>query len=186
VSEPNATEQGISQPEEIGKFQGVLVTEETFARPLQEVWPVFKDIASWYTEYTWEVESGPGYASDGGLAEGQRIKVTSSHSFPRLQSEKVEDSPEYFVTDVLKVVPESEIVSSLSGRAFDWERFTSFYVWRLAPSGEGTKVTIESYTEVELSRALPVDEYAAYREELNANWFRSWSTAFAGLSEVLG
>ena len=61
----------------------VMHTEMTFAHPLSKLWPVFKDMRRWYTEYTFDVISGPPYDPDTGLAEGQVLKVVTSAPFPR-------------------------------------------------------------------------------------------------------
>src|SRR5579863_1284478 len=54
----------------------VLHTQATLDRPVSMVWPAFRDMKSWYTEYAFEVLSGPPYQAGPGLAEQQIMKVT--------------------------------------------------------------------------------------------------------------
>jgi hypothetical protein len=85
-----------------GTFHFTNTIEFTVDRPLNEVWPVFSDTRSWYTEYTWEVLSGPPYDSGSRLLEGQLLKVTSSHSFPRTADVGDNSGPEYFLTKMIR------------------------------------------------------------------------------------
>jgi hypothetical protein len=159
-------------------------TELTLDYPVCDVWPVFRDMGSWYTEYAFETLEGPSYDAEGGLLEDQVLKVTSSHSFPRIAGAD-DTAPEYFIVKTIKVVPEKEIVSVMSGNAYDWKRYTVFYAWTLAESASQTTILVDSYGEAELERPLPKDEYLKYDDELSKNWHRSWTKAFGNLREVV-
>jgi hypothetical protein len=149
------------------------------------VWPVFKDMRSWYPEYTFEVLAGPPYETGSGLMEHQVIKVTSSHTFPTVPNSEDAGRPDYFVTKIIKVTPPEKIVAVLSGSAYDWKQYCSFYVWTLTGTETRTTILVESYAEAELAKPLSKDEYAQYHDELTKNWHRSWSTAFANLRHVM-
>jgi hypothetical protein len=163
----------------------VLHTGVALDRPRDQVWPVFRDVRSWYGEYVWEIIDGPLYEEGVGLMEGQVIKVTSSHPFPRATAAVEDEAPDYFVTKKIKVTPPSEIVSVLWGSAFDWKKFTSFYIWRLLDEGRTTRVSIESLGRGELATPLPRAEYDVYEAAVIENWHRSWSTALAALKDIV-
>jgi hypothetical protein len=167
------------------RFDYVMHTQLTLDRPLEEVWPVFKDIRRWYTEYTWEVISGPEYQSGVGLVEDQVIKVKSSKGLTREPNSDVVEGPEYFIQKTIKVVPQKEIVVALSGSAYDWKQYTVFYVWTMTEKGRKTTVYIDSYGEAELATALPKREFSEYYGRFTKDWHHSWSEAFMNLRKVL-
>jgi hypothetical protein len=168
----------------IGTMRWVLRTSATFAHPVATVWATFRDIRRWYTEYTWDVIDGPAY--DAGLLEGQTLSLRSTHPLPRIPTADAEaDVREDYITTILRVVPEEEIVSVLSGSVYDLRRYTSFYVWRLAGREAATTVSIETYGDAELATALTREQFAEYERQFNSNWHRSWSTALANLERML-
>jgi hypothetical protein len=160
-------------------------TETTLDRQMSEVWDIFRDIRRWYTEYSFEVVSGPPYETGVGLLEDQVLKVTGSKGLPRAYSEEMAGS-QYYIQKNIKVTPQKEIVAVLSGSAYDWRRYTAFYVWRLTEHAAKTTISIDGYVEAELFKPLPTGEFARYRQALVENWHRSWAEAFASLKEVLG
>jgi len=172
--------------EEIPIIHWVLDTEMTVPCPLPVAWCLFKDIRMWYTEYSWEVTSGPAYERDNGLEEGQTLKLVSTHPLPRIPVEKRVETPEHYVTKILKVRPSAEIVSVLSGSIYDLKQYTAFYVWRLEEAETGTRIAIETYGEAELVSPLQPDQMSEYMESFVSNWHRSWSTAFANYARALG
>jgi hypothetical protein len=175
----------MTQSNLISTIHSVLHTELTLDRPLSEVWPVFKDMRSWYTEYAWEVISGPPYETGVGLLEDQVLRVKSSHPFPRVANAGDSTGPEYFVTKILKIVPQREIVSVLSGRAYDWRQYTSFYVWKMTEAAAKTTILIDVFGEAELETPLSKQALSKYQDELTSNWYRSWSTAFGNLKRIM-
>jgi hypothetical protein len=160
-------------------------TDTVIDRPVKEVWPVFRDLEGWYREYSLEVLYGPPYEAESGLLEGQVLKATSSHSFPRMAGLQDSKGPEYFITKIMRVVSEKEIVSVLAGSAYDWEEYTSFYIWRLSELQGATTITVDGVGGAKLSRPLSEVEFTAYNAALVENWHRSWSTAFESLKKVM-
>jgi hypothetical protein len=118
--------------------------------------------------------------------EDQVMRVKSSHGFPRAPDSDAAGELEYFVQRTIRVVPQREIVVVLSGSAYDWRRYTAFYVWRLKEDAGRTYISIDGYAEAELSTALPDAEFAKYHAELDRNWQRSWTEALGSLEMVLG
>jgi hypothetical protein len=163
----------------------VLHTEFALAYPLSEVWRVFKDMRRWYTEYTFEVVSGPSYQAESGLLEDQVLKVTSSMDFPRASNSDDAAGPQYFIHKTIKVSPPKEIVAVLSGCAYDWKRYTVFYVWRMTEQEKETTIFVDSYGEAELVNPLPKDELSVYRAKFAKHWHCSWSQAFVNLKKVM-
>jgi hypothetical protein len=162
----------------------VLHTEVTLDYPVEKVWRTFKDMASWYTEYSFETVAGPPYEADSGLLKGQVLKLRSSKGLPRAPNSDG-GGPEYFIQKTLEVVPHNEIVVVLSGAAYDWKRVTSFYVWRMTEKATRTTILIDTYGEAELLRPLPRLEFSEYWDTLEKNWHRSWSEALANLEKVM-
>jgi hypothetical protein len=175
----------MTNDETVSILESALQTELVLHRPLEDVWPAFRDMRTWYTEYAWEIVSGPPYEAEVGLVEGQVIKVTSSHPFPRTAAANEHAAPDYFMTKIIKVVPPHEIVCVLWGRAFDWEDYTSFYIWRLKDDGTATTVSIDSVERARLAAPLRPDEFATYEGALTENWHRSWSTALAAFRALV-
>jgi hypothetical protein len=163
----------------------------TLEYPVDEVWPVFKDMRRWYAEFIWENISGPSYESERGLAVGQILKVGMAPSkvfAPEAFEGKPEPdrtaNPDYFLMKTLVLVPEQEIVSVLWGSAFDWDQYTEFYVWKISAIGaHQTRISIDSYLEVHLATATPESEYI---EVWSRGWRRSWSDSIGELKKILG
>jgi hypothetical protein len=170
--------------ETVSILESALRTQVVLHRPLAEVWACFRDMRAWYTEYTWELVAGPPYEAGVGLAEGQVIKVTSSHPFPRTGSGS-QGGPDFFMSKIIKVVHPHEIVCVLWGQAFDWEDYTSFYIWRLGGDDATTTVSIDSVERAQLATPMRPDDFAAYKAALEDNWHRSWSTALAAFRELV-
>jgi hypothetical protein len=166
-------------------FHWVLSTNVTVAHPLAVVWSVFRDPRKWYTEYTWEVVSGPPYEASGGLLEGQTLKCRSTHPLPRIPTASEATVSEDYFVKFLKVIPSSEIVSVLSGSVYDFQRYTAFYVWKLVDNESATTVTVDTYGEAHLAAPLTTDQLDEYTDEFNVNWHRSWSTAFLNFGRTL-
>jgi hypothetical protein len=158
----------------------------TFACPaeLKRVWPVFRDVRRWYTEYDWLVVDGPPYGKSGGLAEGQTVEVRFGNRAASLGRTPLETIPSVFLTEMLKV-RDYEIVSALAGETEEWTRYTQFYVWRLAEAGAETKITIESYTEMALREPMGGAQRGTYEDDLFRNWNESWETALEGLTRTM-
>ena len=169
----------------VSTMHWALHTEAKFGRHAREVWPVFRDIRSWYTEYTFDVISGPPYQAGVGLVEDQVMKVTSSKGLPRTSGSTAAGAPEFFIHKTIKVDPPMEIVVLLSGSAYDFKQYTSFYVWKVMESDNDTTILVNTYGEAELIERLPTREFLAYREEIASNWRRSWSEAFVSLKKAL-
>lgn len=171
-------------PDLISTMHEIARTQLTLAQPRDVVWSSFRDIRAWYTEYSWDVVSGPGYELAMGLAEGQVLQVFSSHPFPRTDGT---DSPaEKLVVRVVEVDEPNRIVVMLSGRAvFDYERFTGFYVWSVGEGDDGTTVTIDGFFEADLQTPLSPAALAEYKQALAVNWHRSWTTALENLRRRL-
>ena len=165
-------------------LHAVAHTDRVVGHPRSRVWALFRDIRTWYREYRFEVVSGPPYEAAVGLMEGQTLKVTGSKGLPRAYTGDAL-GPEYYLQKNIKVTPENEIVVVLSGSAYDWTRYTAFYVWRLAEHTRDTLISIDSYVEAHLFRPLPTSEWSRYLEELEKNWHRSWSEALSALEAVL-
>jgi hypothetical protein len=175
--------------ERISTWQYVQQTKVTLNHPVGEVWRVLKDMRRWYTEYTLEVISGPPYRAGLGLMEGQILKVTSNGVLRReLALEPDSEStngPEWLTAKIVKVVPRKEIVTVLTGRAFDWKRYTVFYVWRTTEVGKKATVHVDSYGDVDLIKPLSKAEFATYYKRFTKEWKHSWSGAFANLRKAL-
>ena len=165
-------------------LHAVAHTDRTVGHPRSRVWSLFRDMRSWYSEYSFEVLSGPPYDAAVGFVEGQTLKVTGSRGLPRAH-EGDAPGPQYYIQKNIKVAPQKEIVVVLSGSAYDWRRYTAFYVWRFAEQARDTLISIDSYVEAELFKPLPAIEFLSYRQELERNWHRSWSEALATLETVL-
>lgn len=177
--------QKVAEADLISTVHWVLHTELTLDRPVGEVWPVFKDMKAWYTEYTFEVISGPSYQAGLGLLEDQVLKLTSSKGLPRAPNSKDTAGPQHFIQKTIKVAPQKEIVAVLSGRAYDWRQYTSFYVWRMTETTTNTTIFVDSYGEAELVTPLPRGEVSGYQDTLTRNWHRSWSEAFVSLRKIM-
>jgi hypothetical protein len=179
--------QKVAEGNLISKMYWVLHTEVALDRPLSEVWPVFKDIKRWYTEYTVEDVSGPSYQSGSGLAEDQVLKVIPKDlkSFPRASNSADAAGPQYFIQKTIKVVPQKEIVILLSEPSFDYKRRTQFYVWKMSGNAKKTTIFIDAYGEAELAKPLPKGDFLDYYDKRTRNFQRSWSEAFATLRKVL-
>jgi hypothetical protein len=161
-------------------------TDVSLARPVDEVWPVFRDLPSWYTEYEYELIEGPPYDPARGLEEGQVHRVVFTYDFPRASADDTADAgPDYVISKVIRVDAPHEIVKVLWGAAFDWPSYTSFYIWKLLDDGGSTTVSIDSVGRAELARPLTQAEHDAYRAEIEANWHRSWSTALGDLRALV-
>jgi hypothetical protein len=169
----------------ISTMHCTLHTEVTLDFPVSEVWSVFKDMRRWYAEYTFEVISGPPYEAGGGLQEGHVIKVSSSKGLPRAPNSGDALGPQYYISRTIKVVPQQEIVNVLSGRGFDWQRYTMFYVYKMAEQASKTTLSVDQYAEAELVQPLTQAEFSDYYAQLTRNWQRSWSEAFVNLENVL-
>lgn len=164
----------------------VLETSVVIDLPVSEVWTVFRDMRRWYTEYDFQVVDGPAYDPEIGICEGQVYRLKSSVPLPRTGEGDGESGPEEFTSQVLKVVPERETVTVITGSAYDFKRHTSFYVRRLFDDPAGTRVVIESYGEAELFHPLDRERLREFESDLAANWLRSWTTALTNLTTVLG
>jgi hypothetical protein len=164
-------------------MHGVSGKDLLIEQPRDTVWPILRDIRSWYPEYDWKVVDGPAYESGGGLQEGQTMELRSTHPLPRVDAAE-SGRGDFYTTKMLKVA-DWEIVSVLYGQVYDWKRYTAFYVWRLVESGPNTVFTVDSYLEAEFVDPLSDEELDDYRQRLTDNWHRSWSTAFDGLVRVL-
>jgi hypothetical protein len=169
----------------LSTFEFAVHTGSSIARRVEDVWRVFRDLPSWYTEYTYELVAGPPYDSATGLEVGQVHKVVFSYEFPRTAEGGDRDGPDYVISKVIKVDPPHEIVKVLWGAAFDWPSYTSFYVWKLLEDAQGTTVSIDSFGRAELEHPLTRDEYAAYEAAIVENWHRSWSTALRDLRALV-
>jgi hypothetical protein len=169
----------------ISTMHCALHTEVTLAFPVSEVWAVFKDMRRWYAEYTFEVISGPPYEVGAGLQEGHVIKVISSKGLPRALNSGDALGPQHYISKTIKVVPQKEIVNVLSGRAFDWKRYTFFYIYKMVAHAKKTTISVDQYAEAELVQSLTQAEFADYYDQLTRNWHRSWSEAFVNLEKVL-
>jgi hypothetical protein len=165
----------------------VLHTGTSIEHPLSRVWRAFRDIRTWYSEYEFEVVSGAPYRAGVGLVEGQLIKVTPLTPFPRTSDTNEGDGAQYFLQKTIRIVPQREIVVLLSGGpAYDFRRYTQFYVWRVAVQGEkSTTIFIDSYGEADLKQPLREVEYVEYQDKLTRNFYRSWAEAFTQLKKNL-
>ena len=179
-----SNEQIAPTSDQISILQYALHTERVCEIPLSQVWPVFKDMRRWYTEYAFESVSGPPYQEGPGLVEDQVLKVTSSKGFPRASKSDAE-GPQPFTMKTIKVIPRSEIVAVLSGNTSDWKRYTQFYVWMLLETGSKTTIVVDTYGEAELTKSLSKREFTVYYDKLAGNWQRSWSEALASLRRLL-
>lgn len=161
-----------------------LLTELTLNRPVNEVWPVFKDFYSWYTEYTIELVSGPTYQSGAGLVEEQVLKVTPTKDFTDAYSEEA-SGPRYYIQKTIKIVPEKDIVAMLSGSAYDFAQYTSFYSWKMIPAAKQTTILVGNYGQATLFKPLSSGGLSGYLEKFSRNWHRSWSEAFVSLQKAM-
>jgi|SRR5581483_5841693 len=155
--------------------------------PLDEVWSLFNDMGRWYTDYTIEQISGPDYFEAGpAFLENQQLVATSSKRFVRTpNSERDPDEAHPIPVKIIKVVPGREIVSLLTGSAYDWTRFTAFYIWTLEEQGTGTSISIRQYGEAEFEKPLTPDELRDYKADLRTKFNESWSNALANLAGML-
>jgi hypothetical protein len=169
----------------ISTINWVKHTELTLDRVVQEVWPVFRDMRRWYTEYSFEVLSGPAYLAGSGLLEGQVLKVKSSMGLPKAPDADDVAGPQYLIVKTIKVDPQKEIVAVLSGCAYDWRQFTSFYVWSMTENAGKTTIFVDAYGQAEMFKPLSKGECTGYEDELTKNWHRSWSEAFMNLQKVV-
>jgi hypothetical protein len=165
----------------------VLHTDIAIQHPLSRVWPAFRDIRAWYWEYHFEVVAGAPYLAGDGLVEGQVIKVTPRTSFPRASKSDGDGSAEYFLQKTIRVVPNREIVVLLSGGpAYDFSRYTQFYVWKVMENGEkSTTLSIDCYGEAALRQPLREDEYVEHQDRLAKNFYQSWAQALEQLKKTL-
>jgi hypothetical protein len=168
----------------ISTMHWVLHTEFNLDYPVCDVWPVFKDMRSWYAEYAFEDVSGPAYRAGSGLLEDQVLGLTSSKGLPRV-SKSDAAGPELVILKTLKVNPCKEIVAVLSGRAYDWKHYTAFYVWRMTEQSKNTTIFVDTYGEAELIKPLPQDAFSEYHDAITQSWHRSWADAFAELKKVM-
>jgi hypothetical protein len=170
----------------ISTVQWVINIEWSVDRPASEVWPVFKDMRRWYTEYSFEVLSGPPYRTGLGLLEGQVLKVKSSRGpLGDADSEYSEaEGPQYYIFKVVKVSA-AEIVGVLSGSAYDWKQFTQFYVWKITEKANKSTIFVDAYGEAELYHPLRKSELPAWNDKQDKNFHRSWLEAFANLPKVM-
>jgi hypothetical protein len=182
----STVEKKVSESALIPTIHWVLHTELTLDYPAREVWPVFRDMRRWYTEYAFEVVSGPSYRAESGLMEDQVLKMMSSTGLPRTPNTGDVEGPHYYIVKIIKVVPQKEIVSLLSGSAYDWRQYTSFYVWKLHEMARQTIVLIDTYGEAEFVKPLLAGDFSDYQDRLVENWHRSWSEAFVGLKQAMG
>jgi hypothetical protein len=177
----------------VSTWHYVMHTELKVDHPLSEVWPVFKDMRRWYTEYTFEeVISGPPYESPSGLLEDQVLKLGLENGVPsgfpgESKTHGATERPE-FIMKTLKVIPQKEIVVALWGPAHSigWKRYTTFYVWKMNEIGNQTSIFVDSYGQVELAKPLHKAEFSKYYEAFASSWQRSWRDAFINFREVLG
>lgn len=172
IAEPaNTTETDL-----ISTAHWVLHTEWTLDRPLSEVWPVFKDMFRWYTEYTVDHVSGPSYQAGSGLAEDQVLKLTRASNFDDAAGSQ------HFVIyqKTINVVPQKEIVIVLSGPVSGWKQ----YVWKMKAKAKTTTIFIDAYGEAELVKPLSKGELTEYHEKLTRDWHRSWSKALLNLKQI--
>jgi hypothetical protein len=184
-SQSSAGQDGGATPVSILHY--VMHTDVTLSHTVSEVWPIFKDMRRWYTEYAFEVKSGPPYDPTTGLVEGQVLKVVSRVAFPREPgATKTPREPEYFVVETIKVVPRKQIVAVVSGSAYDFKRYTVFYLWTMQESEGKTIVDIDSYGEAHLVNALSKAKFADYYNAFDKNWHRSWSNALSNLKATMG
>jgi hypothetical protein len=177
--------QKVMEADQIATMHWVLHTELTLDVPASEVWPVVKDMRRWYSEYAIEVVSGPSYQDGSGLMEDQVLKMTSSKSLPRISNSDDAGEPQPYIVKIIKVVRQKEIVSLLSGSAYDFKHYTSFYVWKLMELAKKTTVLVDTYGEADLVKPLSMGALSDYRDKLIKNWHRSWSEAFVNLKNVL-
>jgi hypothetical protein len=168
----------------ISTMHWVYHTETTLDRPVREVWPVFRNFFSWYTEYACEWVSGPAYDSGSGLAEDQVLHVKSPMDLPRAHPEEAR-GPKYYVQRTIRVVPEREIVVVLSGSVYDFRQYTAFYVWRMQETAARTTILIDNFGEGTLFKPLSKGDLSKYYDKFTQNWHRSWSEAFVNLRRVL-
>jgi hypothetical protein len=163
-----------------------LHTRLTLNHPVTEVWPLFQDMRRWYTEYAFEVISGPAYEPGVGLLEHQVLKLTSSVGFPKTPGtdDPLGGAP-YFTSRIVRVAPQEQIVAAIYGAAYDFKRQTSFYVWRMVTAGSDTAIHVDTYGEAELIQPLDPEGMAQYTRELERNWQRSWSEAFLNLGKII-
>ncbi len=174
------------ETEQITTLSWVKHTDVMLPHPVRIVWPVFRDMSRWYSEYHFETVSGPPYQSGTGFLEGQVVRVKSSVGMPRSpNTAAVPEGPEHFLVKTLKVTPEREIVVVLSGNAYDWRQIVQFYVWRMAPQAEHTALSIDAYGRVELFQPIAQAEASEYESRLLKNWHRSWSEALQSLKSML-
>ena len=89
------------------------------------------------------------------------------------------------MVETIKVLPRREIVAVVSGSAYDWKRYTVFYVWTMHERNEKTVVDIDSYGEADLVTPLQTAEFARYYDAFDKEWHRSWSKALASLGKSL-
>jgi hypothetical protein len=164
--------------------QWVVNIESTIARSASDVWPVFKDMKRWYTEYSFEVVSGPPYRAGLGLLEGQVLKVKSSRG-PLGEPDEDAPGPHYYIVKVIKVSAHNEMVVVLSGSAYDFKQYTQFYVWKITEKAGKSTILIDAYGEAEFFTPLPKGELPEFHNSLDKNFHRSWSEAFVGLQKVM-
>jgi hypothetical protein len=160
--------------------------ELTLNHPLKEVWTVFNDMRRWYPEYSIETVSGPSYETGPAFLEDQVLTVTSSKDFVRTaNSEHEPGQPQPLTAKIIKVVPEKEIVCLLSGRAFDWENYTAFYIWKFSEKSGQTTIDVDQVGEAAFVSPLTKKEFAEYQNMLSDAFQLSWSNAFSNLTRVM-
>jgi hypothetical protein len=162
-------------------------TELVVERPVREVWPLFKDMGRWYTKYAFEVLSGPPYEEGPGLTEGQVLKLTSSMGLP-WSADAAVAGPQNLIARVIRVAEQNdtrEIVVYLSGSAYDWKRYTLFYVLRSVEGSGATTIIVNAYGEAEFVAHLSEVELTAYREQFTQGWQASWSEAFESFKRII-
>jgi hypothetical protein len=168
----------IAEADLISTAHWALHTELTLDRRLSEVWPVFKDMRRWYTEYTFENVSGPSYQASSGLQDGQVLKLTRA-------SDDGAGSQPFIYAKTVKVAPQKEIVVVLFGPAHGWSRYSDFYVLKMTQRARHTTIFVDSYVEAELVKPLPKGEFSDYHDQFTRDWQHSWSEAFVNLSKVI-
>lgn len=159
-------------------------THLTLAQPRDVVWSAFRDMRTWYTEYTWEVISGPSYEQGMGFAEGQIMKISIANPLPR--ADGMNPPAAGYVAEVLVDEPNRIIVAATGEEAEYYERATSFYSFSIDESDEGTTVAVESLSVAYLQTPLDPGELAEYKQALAAGWHHSWDTALENLRRQLG
>lgn len=175
----------VAEADAISTMQWARHTQMTLERPLADVWPIFRDIRRWYSKYSFDVISGESYETGPGLAQDQVLRLTSATPPPRTSVSAHSLQPQHLVTKMLKVVPQQEIVSVLSGSYYDWKQFTVFYVWSMREVGTTTTILIDTYGEAEFLQGLSKGAFASYCAEEDRHWHRSWADAFVNLKKLV-